>query len=805
MAFIMGVWTSGVTAAPGGKSMPNPDLTKGDPIPEGATHDWNLGALGARGWMFTEGFETTQARQIAITSVDPDGPAADVLEVGDVILGVANTPFSYDPRVEFGKALTQAETEAGGGKLSMIRFRDGKAVTVVATLPVLGTYSPTAPFDCPKSTRILEQGCATLAERIIDPSYKENAIPRSLNALALLASGNDDYLPVVAEEAKWAAAYETKGFATWYYGYVSLFLSEYVLRTGDQSVMPGLTRIVGEAVKGQSDVGSWGHRFAMPDGRLPGYGMMNSPGIPLTIGLVLARKAGVDVPGLDLAIERSLKLLRFYAGKGSIPYGDHKPWIQTHDDNGKNGMAAVLFQLVDEPEPTRYFSHMSVASHGPERDMGHTGNFFNITWAMPGIAMSGPNATGAWMHEFGGRYADMARTPDGSFVHLGPPQQRNDSYANWDCTGAYMLAYAMPLKNLYITGKGGSIIEPIDQAKATALIEAGRGWSNSHRREAYDALSTDTLIARLGSWSPVVRERAAMALGRRSDDVIDRLIDMLDSPQLYARLGACQAIQFQRERGETAVDALLATLTQADDMWLRIRAAEALSGIGEPARDAAPIMLKRMTMHDKVNDPRNMEQRYITFALFGGRSGLLGKSLEGIDRDLLFEAVRAGLLNQDGRSRGTISSVYKNLTFDELKPLLPAIHRAIVEPAPSGIMFADGIRTAGLRLFAKHKVGEGIELLADYARNMKKHGSQKRIIGILKLLESYGTHAQRVIPMLEETADYFENREEGFPKRLSQDKARYVRETIANIKASTDTPRLIELNLDESQATPAAN
>ena len=34
-------------------NIPNPDFTKGDPIPEGAKHDWNLGATGARGWIYS--------------------------------------------------------------------------------------------------------------------------------------------------------------------------------------------------------------------------------------------------------------------------------------------------------------------------------------------------------------------------------------------------------------------------------------------------------------------------------------------------------------------------------------------------------------------------------------------------------------------------------------------------------------------------------------------------------------------------------------------------------------------------------
>jgi hypothetical protein len=173
---------------------------------------------------------------------------------------------------------------------------------------------------------------------------------------------------------------------------------------------------------------------------------------------------------------------------------------------------------------------------------------------------------------------------------------------------------------------------------------------------------------------------------------------------------------------------------------------------------------------------------------------MLGRSLDGVDRDLLFKAVRAGLQNEDGRARGSIGSVYRNLSYDELKPLLPAIHRAISESAPSGIMFADGIRTSGLELFAKHHIAEGIELLADYARNQKKHGSQKRIVQVMKMLETYGAHAQRAIPHLEETANYFENAEEGFPRKLSLEKAQLVRETIKEIKTSEERPQLIQIS-----------
>jgi hypothetical protein len=47
-----------------------PDFTQGGQIPEGANHDWNLGATGARGWMFSDKMVTTDARQIAVTQVE---------------------------------------------------------------------------------------------------------------------------------------------------------------------------------------------------------------------------------------------------------------------------------------------------------------------------------------------------------------------------------------------------------------------------------------------------------------------------------------------------------------------------------------------------------------------------------------------------------------------------------------------------------------------------------------------------------------------------------------------------------------
>lgn len=781
-------------AASRDREMHIPDLTKGEKIPDRAKHDWNLGATGLRGWMFSDKLVTSDARQVAITQVDKGSPADGILAVGDVILGVGGKRFSYDPRTELGRALTLAESEAGEGQLTVTRWRAGSSAEVTLKLPVLGTYGGTAPFECTKSRRILEEGCRALARRMNDPAYTRrlDPIPRSLNALALLASGDTNHLPLVRREVGWASAFQSNDMATWYFGYVMLLLSEYQLATGDDAFLPGLKRLALEAAHGQSAVGSWGHKFARPDGRLHGYGMMNSPGLPLTLSLVLARKAGVKDPAVDLAIERSARLMRFYIHKGAIPYGDHHPWIETHEDNGKCGMAAVLFNLLGESAGAEFFSRMSVASHGPERDCGHTGNFFNLLWAMPGVALSGPNATGAWMTEFGAWYFDLARRWDHSFRHQGPPEPDDDSYAGWDATGAYLLAYAMPLKRLHLTGKVDGSVPRLDAGAARSLILDGRGWDNKDRNRFHDALTTGQLMERLQSWSPVVRERAAMALGRRKDVPIAPLLAMQESPNLDARYGSSQALAFLRGRGAPAAEVLGKSLLH-EDLWLRIKAADALAAIGKPAANTVPQLLEIMARVDKSKDPRGMQQRYLAFALFN-RDGMLGRSLEGVDRGALYKAVQAGLKNEDGRARGSISSVYRHLTLDEIQPLLPAIHEAILQPAPSGEMFADEIRLEGLRVLAKHHVEEGIAACARYTREQNPWASEIRTPDIMKILLSYGTHAKAVIPDLTRIANYFENEEPDFPRKLMLQKAKTVREAIAAIEASTETPRLIRLN-----------
>ena len=733
------------------------DFLRGDQIPEGWVHDWNLGPTGARGWMYQDKKDTSEARQIKVTKIDPGSPADGYLNVGDVILGVEEELFTYDPRVQMGKAV--GDVEASDGDMSFIVYRNGAIERVKIKLPVLGSYTHTTPFNCSKSKLIIEKGCEAIIADRNDKNKKKHELVQCYNSLALLASGNEKYLPYVRDHIEKLKSTNLKtSHYTWKYGPANILVAEYILITGDTTAMELLNRLTKDIVEGQSIIGSWGHKFIFPDGRLGGYGMINAPGIPLATSLVLARKAGVKVPGLDKAIDKTARLLRFYVDKGSIPYGDHPPWNDRHDDNGKNGAAAILFNLLGDKEAVEFFSKMSLACYGTERDGGHTGNFFNILWAMPGVALSGPHATGSWMNQ-SGWYYDLARTWNGSFIHQGPPAENYDNYKFWDTTGCMILAYTQSLKLTGLTGKYNSI-KPLSSKESQQVVQDARGWNNKYSTKAFDKNTDAELLEKLGNWSPVIRERAAKALAERKTDNLPKLIEILSTGDLYAKRGACEALRYLKRKASPAVAQLVITLDE-DDMWLRVRAAKALKAIGPPAATAAPKLIEMYVKNNRVKDPRLMEQRYLSEVLFS-RFGLLKYSLEDVDMEKLIAAVKLGLKNEDGKARSSVSEIYNRFTLREIRPLLPAIRKAIIEPSESGIMFSSGVRLAGLDIYSKLKIKEGKDLCMFYLLNQRDHGSKKRIPTVLTYLERYGTHAQFAIPKLKEMMEEYLRKRRGF-------------------------------------------
>lgn len=788
----------------------------------GATHapdrlEWNLGATGAFGWTWAVPHVTTEgSTQIYVTRVEPGTPADGKLKIGDVILGAFGKPFTRDARKEYGNALAIAETEEKMGKLALKVWRQGKQEDVIVPMRVMGAYSRTSPFDCPKSAKIIDLAAAHIMKR----GLKEPGIINNMNALALLATGREEYLPAIREYAETVAASGRDlrfnlARESWDWSYNNIFLAEYHLATRDESVLPAIREFAVKTAQGQSAVGTWGHSMSIPMqfpdgpryGIAPGYGALNGAGVPLLISMALARECGVDDEIVGTAIDRGANFFRFYVDKGSIPYGDHGPFVDDHDDNGKNSMAALFFDLIGDKESATYFTKMTAASFN-DREFGHTGNFFSFFWGAPGAMRGGMESLALFMEELRWFY-DLERRVAGNFEYQGKPgmdkkQNAEHQYVGWDCTGARLLHYCIPLNELRITGRGPGNVEKLTGKELEEVASAGRLAADD-----YSALPTDVLLEKLAGWSPIVRRRAAIALQGKPDDMTALLIAMLDSDNRFARYGACEGLRHAGRASTKAADAIIAKGLASDDATLRYYAMHAFTlpdremGLAAVSDRAVPTLL-RMAAAEPPAGPRDRQE--IGGVLFSLRNGQFhrpifprGEGLEAVDRALLIPSIRALLKETNGNVRSSVSTIYKSLPEGDLKLLWPDIKQAVDELAPSGIMFASEVRLDGIHLLAEHLTAEGLEAAVDYLRYQKPHGSDDRLKVALEIIVGkYGAHAKPYIPELEAHAAYFDAGEPNYPLSNSRRKAVHVREAIRTIQAMPDpTEPLVKILANE--------
>ena len=281
-----------------------PDLTTGSKVDRELTY--NLGSTGLRGWIYTrpadyldsmQGRTTLSSRQILVTHVGAKSPADGLMQVDDVILGVDGKPFSDDARKSIAMAIQNAEKETNKGTLKLIRWRAGKSEEVQIKLAVMGSYSATAPYNCPKSKKIFEQACKALVKEPLEESWNG-----AINGLALLATGNPEYLPKVKEFAHKIGPPMLKlelkdGMVIWDWGYRNLFLCEYYRLTGDKEVLHAIHEYTVTLSKGQSMYGTFGHGISRltPEGKLhgsiPPYGPVNMAGLPANLSIVMGKNA----------------------------------------------------------------------------------------------------------------------------------------------------------------------------------------------------------------------------------------------------------------------------------------------------------------------------------------------------------------------------------------------------------------------------------------------------------------------------------------------------------------------------------
>ncbi len=789
-----------------------PDLTLDRSVNRELTY--NLGATGLRGWIYTrpanyfesqQGRTTTASRQILVTHVGAKSPADGVLQVDDVILGVGGKPFADDARKSLGLAIQEAEKAANNGLLTLTRWRDGKTEEVRLKLRVMGTYADTAPYNCPKSKLIFDEAC-----RVLEKEPLRDDWTGAINALALLATGNPEYLPRVQAYARKVAPKTLKlelkdGMVVWDWGYRNVFLCEYYLLTGDKEVLHAINEYTITLAKGQSLYGTFGHGLAelTADGQLHGsikpYGPVNAAGLVGNLAIVLGKKCGVQDPEINPAVERASKFFGYFVDKGAIPYGEHMPWAN-HENNGKNAMAALLFAVQpDRPREAQFFAKMVTASY-QNREYGHTGQGFSYLWGALGANVGGPDAAAAFFKESSWHF-DLVRRSDGSFTYDGGeqygPGKTSDNtyygrsgYYGLSPAATYVLTYALPLKKICLTGRDANQKSWLGKKDVAEAVASGR--FDLYRRTK----STAELLNALGDWSPVASSWAAEELASRPNrqELVAPLIAMAEGPDARKRQGAAETLGYIKSAD--ALPVLVRLLTH-DDRWLRVKAANALKRMGDTAKPAIPGMLKAVvTTAEPLQpivwaDPIQLTHGELAAALF---QGLLRNSIKGQDPELLYPAIRAISRNADGMARATLTrTLTELLTLEDVQVLAPDILEAVRTRCPADTMFGNEIRMAGFRVLAMYRFKEAIEAGVLLAKTQGGHGSESRTGEIMKGIVPFGTAAREAIPGLKELINELNaqcDRGE-FPKgALNNRRVGDVRNAIAAIEAATTQPEL---------------
>jgi hypothetical protein len=417
-----------------------------------------------------------------------------------------------------------------------------------------------------------------------------------------------------------------------------------------------------------------------------------------------------------------------------------------------------------------------------------------MVWALPGVARGGPLAVGAYMKEHAWYY-DLSRDHEGKFVYQGSPvgEEEHGKYTGWDCTGSFLLAYELPLKTLRLTGKKPYCVTPLSSVEVADVIEAGRHAAFKNTGEPYADWSTEKLFDGLRSWSPVVRKRSAVALAKREGDFVPRLLDMLSGSDHYPRYGALEALGALGPRADAAGSKLRAALGDADP-WVQCLAAQAILCLGPEERSASVSDLLALAVATNPADPRRHTALYASSVLFARFPGsrppaksILEDSLEGVDREPLYAAIRSLLEHEDSLARGAVASSYRRLSDHDLVALLPDIVRAIEKLAPSNEMFGDGVRLAGLDLLSRLHVREGMNLCVAVIEP-GRWGAGKRLPKCLEYLSRYGTHAKAAVPALEEIRATMVTGKRGPSKEIDA-----IHKCIKAIEGSTATPPLVGL------------
>lgn len=370
----------------------------------------------AKGWMINLGItglrvrlEENAPKTMTVGYVFPNSPAANHLQVGDVITGTGShgrfstahkfgygmDKFGYEgPLMEFATALEACQRAEGSGRLQIDFIRDGEEKNAVIEIgKAYGSFSESYPFDCGKSDKILEELLPYVARRQLENgTWGDRQHINAFAALALLASGDERYREHTRKAARAFAArtsdvIDYTAYDCWTHSLYGIYLGEYYLATREEWVLPELEEINRWLPKAQMANGGWGHRPAeRPGGN--GYGAINILAMQCKMAWALIDRCGlpIDEEGFGSAHEFAKR------GTNDIGYVWYADSLggDGYADMGRTGAASLAHGLASKRPGYSEYALRSARCIGTNPDTfsdTHGSPILGMAWTALGAAI----------------------------------------------------------------------------------------------------------------------------------------------------------------------------------------------------------------------------------------------------------------------------------------------------------------------------------------------------------------------------------------------------------------------------------
>ncbi len=451
-----------------------------------------LGPTGMNGWINGE--------TLVVREVENGSPADGIALPNDIILAVNDKPLGNEPLKTLGQ---QVEVSEQTGTMKLLVKRDGKQQALTLPIRKLGALSRDWPFDCAKSRMIHRDACEYLAGiQTADGMFDGRIyVGFALDGLTWLTSQDPQYME---NARRLAYGYRNKfdpgetNTINWTWAYMGVFLAEYYLQTGDESIRP-IAADVGRALaRSQLPSGTWGHG-PFPSPSYVQGGALNNCGLVCWMALVLLDEAGIEVD--QEALAKSTKFFRRFTYNGGVPYGDHRP--EYGGGNGKNSLPGIVLNILGDQAGSEYYARLVTGAH-KGRTSGHTGGFMGFIWGNVHGAQNPHYPDYRRMIDYWGWLHNVSRRWDGGFLLPGSIIGQGYTFRGTVLsTGGMAQCYAMPNRVLRIHGGPTSVFAkqdlPADLAEGVQLYRA-RKFDELRQRVEPDNRMARQLLAAADRW-----------------------------------------------------------------------------------------------------------------------------------------------------------------------------------------------------------------------------------------------------------------------------------------------------------------